>query len=316
MLVNASSGIPTPPEDDNDSIDDEDDLSDLEDPNIPTRRQQARALFSKSINARFTGTRTWRRNVSAPLKPAPNMREQYSHDLSTGPVQINQERFVTDHGDRSLVIRGLSRSTTLEDITKSIRGGIVLNLFVRPHQQAVHVAFVNADDAERFLLHAKKHDLYIKSKRVHVSWDENQHYLPGGVAKRVHCDGATRNLVIRFPKPEVNEQLVRDDLEHINNLEVVSIKTIQGHIWISLSGIRQALAARSCMMHRLRFKGSRIEFWPDECAEPFPPVINRPQPKQDHYKHKAKHSTKSINRFDVLLNEDDSSDTAYEAATS
>lgn len=191
-----------------------------------------------------------------------------------------------------------------------------MNLFLRKHQNEAHLTFVDANAAERFLLHAKRHDLYIRSKRVRVSWDENQHFLPGGVAKRIHCDGATRNLVIRFPKPEVTEQVLRDDLEHINTLHIVSIKTIQGHIYVSLNGVRQALAARSCMMHRLRYKGSRIEFWPDECAEPFAPVSTRPPLNQSHSKLRVKHSTSSINRFNVLFNEDDTSDTACETIAS
>lgn len=316
MLVNAASGIPTPPEDDSDSVDGEDDLSDADDTCIPTHRRDARKLFTKEINARFIATGQWKRNASAPLTPTSNEQEQYTNQFSSKPVSVKEERFVTDHADRSLVIRGLSKSTTLEDITKSIRGGIVLNLFLRKHQNEAHLAFVNADDAERFLLHSKRYDLYIKSKRVHVSWDENQHFLPGGVARRIHCDGATRNLVIRFPKPEITEQVLRDDLEHINTLQIVSIKTIRGHIYVSLSGVRQALAARSCMMHRLRYKGSRIEFWPDECAEPFAPALSRPQPNQNLSKHKAKQSTNSINRFNVLFNEDDTSDTACETAGS
>ena len=311
MLVNATSGIPTPPEDDSDSVDGEDDLSDTDDICIPTHRRDARKLFTKAVNARFTATGQWKRNVSAPT-PTFNEQGQYEDQFSTKPVPAKEECFVTDHADRSLVIKGLSKATTLEDITKSIRGGLVLNLFVRKHQNEAHLAFVSADDAERFLLHSKRHDLYIKSKRVHVSWDENQHFLPGGVARRIHCDGATRNLVIRFPKPEVTEQVLRGDLEHINTLQIVSIKTIQGHIYVSLSGVRQALAARSCMMHRLRYKGSRIEFWPDECAEPLASAPSRLLLSQNHSKHKAKQSTNSVNRFGVLFNEDDTSDTACE----
>ncbi|KAK5956983.1 hypothetical protein OHC33_001352 [Knufia fluminis] len=316
VLVNAASGIPTPPEDDSDSIDEEDSLSDIEDTYIPAHRQDFRQLFTKPVNARFAASGPWRRNVSAPLSPTSNKQENFADHFDTDLAPVKEERFITDRGDRSLVIKGLSKSTTLEDITKAIRGGMVLNLFVRQHLQEAHVAFVNTDDAEKFLLHAKRHDFYIKSKRVHVSWDERQHYMPGGIARRIHNDGASRNLVIRFPKPEVTEQVVRDDLDHINTLEVVSVKTLQGHIFVSLNSVRHALAARSCMMHRLRYKGSRVEFWPDACAEPFPPVPRRPPPNQNYHKHQAKHSTNSINRFNVLCNEDDTSDTAYETVES
>lgn len=316
VLVNAASGVPTPPEDESEFIDDDDDLSDIEDTYVPTHRQDSQNLFTKAINARFTATGPWKRNASAPLMSSSNRQEEFSSHSHAELPTAKHERFVTDRGNRSLVLKGVTKSTSLEEITKAIRGGMVLNLFIRHYQQEAHVAFVNPDDAERFLLHAKRHDFYIKGKRVHVRWDEKQHFMPGAVAKRIHCDGASRNLVIRFPKPEVTEQIVRDDLEHINTLEIVSVQAIQGHIFISLSGVRQALAARSCMMHRLRYKGSRIEFWPDECAEPFPPVARRPPPNQNYQKHHVKQSTNSINRFEILFNEDDTSDTAYETATS
>ena len=316
VLVNAASGIPTPPGEDSDPIDDESSLSDGEDTYIPIHRQAARNSFTKSVNTHFAVAGPWRKNISVPLTPSYNKQalllDQFKVELST----IKQERFVTDRGDRALVIKGLSKSATLDDITKSIRGGMLLNIFIRQYQHEAHVSFVNPDDAERFLLHCKRHDLYIGNKRVQVSWDKKQHYMPGGVTRRIYCDGATRNLVIRFPKPEVTEQVVRDDLEHINSLEIVNVKTIQGHIYVSLSGVRQALAARGCMMHRLRYKGSRIEFWADQCAEPFPPVPKRPPFNHHQSKQQTMHSINSINRFKVLYNEDDTSDTAYETAES
>lgn len=51
-----------------------------------------------------------------------------------------------------------------------------------------------------------------------------------------------------------------------------------GHVWISLNSINHALNARSCMMTRKRYKDSRIEFYPDECAQSLPSVIKSSKP--------------------------------------
>lgn len=126
--------------------------------------------------------------------------------------------------------------------------------------------------------------------------------MTDGIARRIFCNGATRNLVIRFPKPEVTEKIVRDDLEHIHLLEVVSVTFKDGHFWISLNGVAHAVAARGCMMSRSRYKSSQIEFWQDECAQALPTTITPRVPTSKPSNHKVK---SSINCFDVLLSADE-----------
>lgn len=60
---------------------------------------------------------------------------------------------------------------------------------------------------------------------------------------------------------------LRDDLDHIHNLVVVSIKFHQADAIISLNSVHNAMFARTCMMSRAAYKGSRIEWYPDECAQ-------------------------------------------------
>ena len=70
------------------------------------------------------------------------------------------------HDHRSLVIRGISKRTTLADVTKAVRGGQVLNVYLRPHEREAHVSFVDPHAAEKFLIYSKRQDLYVRSKRV------------------------------------------------------------------------------------------------------------------------------------------------------
>jgi len=64
------------------------------------------------------------------------------------------------------VLKGLPPLTTLADITEVVRGGMLLNVFLRPRDRTAHVTFVQPTAAERFLIHSQRNDLYIKGKRV------------------------------------------------------------------------------------------------------------------------------------------------------
>ena len=80
----------------------------------------------------------------------------------------------------------------------------------------------------------------------------------------------TRNLVIRFVKPEMTAESICADVEHIHQCEVVGLRFELGHAFLSLSSIQSATHARSCFLSRLKYKGTRIEFYPDECDQPLP----------------------------------------------
>lgn len=56
--------------------------------------------------------------------------------------------------------------TTYEDVTSAVRGGMLLDIFLRMRECTAQVSFLRALDAQNFVDHVKKHDLYIKGKRV------------------------------------------------------------------------------------------------------------------------------------------------------
>lgn len=68
--------------------------------------------------------------------------------------------------DRSLTLRGLPPQATLSDVAKIVRGGLVLNMFIRRRERTAHVTFVEPLAALKFLMHSRRNDLYIRSKRV------------------------------------------------------------------------------------------------------------------------------------------------------
>jgi hypothetical protein len=196
---------------------------------------------------------------------------------------------ITSNEDRSVVIRGLPLNATLTDVAKIVRGGLILNMFIRSQDRTAHVAFAEPDAAGNFFVHSKRNALYIGEKRVshnpssfsstfltrqiEVCWDRRQYSVPSHLARRVR-DGATRNLVVRFIKDETTVDSVRQHLEHIHRLEVVDISIQGGHLFISTNAIIHAVTARNCMASRLEYKGHRIDFSADECAEPLSTTVN------------------------------------------
>jgi len=78
------------------------------------------------------------------------------------------------HEDRTLLLKGLSNRTTLADIAKAVRGGQVLNLYIREQERTAHVSFVNPLAAKAFLIYAKRADLYVSGKRVSSPSTENK----------------------------------------------------------------------------------------------------------------------------------------------
>jgi hypothetical protein len=95
---------------------------------------------------------------------------------------------------------------------------------------------------------------------------------------------------------------IRNDLEHIHHLEVVDVTTLAGgHLLVSTNDVSLAVTARTCMSSRLKYKGSRVEFYPDECWEPLPPVV-RQTPQGVPQSPKKKTFT---NRFEMLAGTDE-----------
>ena len=67
---------------------------------------------------------------------------------------------------RTVQLLNLAEGTTHVDITKAVRGGMLLDVFLRGHERSATVSFLHAADARRFYEHVRRHDLYIKNKRV------------------------------------------------------------------------------------------------------------------------------------------------------
>ena len=174
----------------------------------------------------------------------------------------------------------------------------------------------------------------IDEVQLEFSWSERQYNLPGHVANKIGIGGliqlqvhtlamsrsiywaglgplingmltsdlrlgATRNIIVRGIHPTTTEERIRDHLDHIHNIVVISVSFKDGDAYISLNSINNSLFARTCMMSRVAYKGMKIEWYPDECSEPLPKMqhavkkenVAAPQPKK---------RTTATNRFHML----------------
>ncbi|KAI0127925.1 hypothetical protein BJ170DRAFT_683747 [Xylariales sp. AK1849] len=215
---------------------------------------------------------------------------------------------------RTIVLAGLADGTTHDDVTKVIRGGLVLEVYLKAAEHSVLVSFLREEDAMRFYEHSRKHDLYIKHKRVFIRWADRHFHLPGHVAGKIGL-GATRNLIIRRCDPDHTEDGVRDDLEHIHNLIVIKVEFIGGSCYIKTNSVHNAMFARTCMMSRVKYKGSKIEWDLDECEQPLE-IAQKPSLPQRGASTK-KPVVKVRNRFATLRldDDDDESDDKFDSSS-
>ncbi|KAK4167612.1 hypothetical protein QBC43DRAFT_134944 [Cladorrhinum sp. PSN259] len=238
---------------------------------------------------------------------------EYDDGSDDGPHAVPGTNYAQHQGhnqqferdcDRTVVLYNLAEGTTHADITNVVRGGLLLDVFVRSFERAASISFLHSADARKFLDHVRRHDLYIKNKRVDAKWAERQFVLPGHVAGKIAA-GACRKLVIFGYDSRHTEEVIRDDLDHIHNLVVIKVQFIGGNVYIELNSVHNAIYARTCMMSRMRYKGRRVQFDVDECAQPYPEPS---MPKTREVYQSKKPLATVANRFQLLNCDDEEED--------
>lgn len=209
---------------------------------------------------------------------------------------------------RTILLSNLPEGTTHAEITEVVRGGMLLDVYVRSNDRNASVSFLEESAAQEFFRYVKRHDLYIRGKRVEIRWNERQFILPGHVANKIST-GATRNLVILNYNPKHTEEVIRDDLEHIHNLIVIKVDFRGANCYISTNSVHNSMFARTCMMSRATYKGAKIEWDIDECAAP----LERPFKSHENVPINNKKEKAPIkNRFELLHLDNDGEDDSEE----
>lgn len=68
--------------------------------------------------------------------------------------------------NRTILLCGLPDGAKHADIVNIVRGGLVLNIYIRAHEHIANVSFLREEDAVRFYEHARRYDLHLDNKRV------------------------------------------------------------------------------------------------------------------------------------------------------
>lgn len=153
-------------------------------PFVPKPREQMLSTVPARVQPEPHHDKNWQLpspDSTSPDSTSPEEFEELNYDgISTMKAMSGNQQcgygqdYEQDEGglhginrdDRSVVLKGISPFTTMADVLAVIRGGAVLNIFLRPQQRTAHVAFVEPNAAEKFLIHSKRTDTYIKGKRV------------------------------------------------------------------------------------------------------------------------------------------------------
>ncbi|KAL6913188.1 hypothetical protein FSHL1_010871 [Fusarium sambucinum] len=188
-----------------------------------------------------------------------------------GPLQNNKRsdshQWVESAAQRSVQLLNLAPGVTHGEIAAIVRGGPLLEIFLRAKDNSATVSFVRESDAIAFLDHTRTCGLYLKDRKIHAKWSDYQYVVRGQVAYHV-ARGATRNFVIRKRDPNTTAQGLREDLDHIHNLYVIDIEFNKANCFVSTSSVNSAIFARNCLLSRSEYKNSRIEWVADECGQP------------------------------------------------
>ena len=70
---------------------------------------------------------------------------------------------------RTIIAKNLSDRATHKDIVDFVRGGLVLDIYLRPTERSASISFVEGSAAQDFMNYVKRRDVYVHGKRVRFS---------------------------------------------------------------------------------------------------------------------------------------------------
>lgn len=100
-----------------------------------------------------------------PVLPNGNGVEYNNNNNMYGFGQVGERRRLEKNAQRSIQFANLHESTTHADLVDAVRGGMLLDIFLR-NDRSASISFVEESDAQDFFRHVKRNDLYIRGKRV------------------------------------------------------------------------------------------------------------------------------------------------------
>ena len=105
--------------------------------------------------------------------------EEEGEELTESPIQVQhhqpepssaeekpRKRTPSRSCARTILISNLSERASHVDVTNAIRGGPLIDIYLRQKDRSATVSFLYEEDSRAFFDHVRRHDLYICQKRV------------------------------------------------------------------------------------------------------------------------------------------------------
>lgn len=115
----------------------------------------------------YFGERSGNPNRLSSFSPDENafVSDGEKDDRHSGAVERHYQPYARNE-QRTILIKNLSDKVVHKDIVDLVRGGALLDIYVRTGEKMASVSFVEGSAAQNFLNYAKRNDIYIHGKRV------------------------------------------------------------------------------------------------------------------------------------------------------
>lgn len=97
---------------------------------------------------------------------SPNEGQDGYFNNGNNRVEVGRDGQFLRNTKRTIQLRNLPEATTHADVTDAVKGGMLLDIFLRPQDRAASISFLDGNAANDFFRYAKRSDLYIRGKRV------------------------------------------------------------------------------------------------------------------------------------------------------
>ena len=90
-------------------------------------------------------------------------------DENNCPSSRNDKSYYHRAEQRTIIASNLSDRTTHKDLVNVVRGGALLDIYLRANDRSASISFIEGSAAQNFMNYVKRNDVYIHGKRVSYS---------------------------------------------------------------------------------------------------------------------------------------------------
>jgi hypothetical protein len=87
-------------------------------------------------------------------------------EAGNGYADQGRRQQYAKNAQRTIQLSNLPEAATHAEITHVIRGGVLLDIYLRSNDRVAAISFLEEEHAKAFFHHVRRNDLYIRGKRV------------------------------------------------------------------------------------------------------------------------------------------------------